>query len=52
VKGPERIECGWWDGKLIVRDYFVAEGAASTFYWIYRERGQEDIYWFLQGLFA
>lgn len=52
VKGPERIECGWWDGRLVVRDYFIAQGNTSAFYWIYRERDKENIYWFLQGLFA
>lgn len=52
IKGPERIECGWWDGKLVVRDYFIAQGQSSTCYWIYRERAGEEIYWFLHGLFA
>lgn len=52
IKGPERIECGWWDGGLVVRDYFIAQGATSTCYWIYRERTGEEICWFLQGLFG
>lgn len=52
IKGPERIECGWWDGALVVRDYFIAQGETSTCYWIYRERSGDQIYWFLQGLFA
>jgi protein ImuB len=52
VKGPERIECGWWDGVLVVRDYFIAQGDTSVFYWIYRERTEEEIRWFLHGLFA
>src|SRR5260221_3471337 len=25
LAGPERIECGWWDGDEAKRDYFVAE---------------------------
>ena len=52
IKGPERIEYGWWDGGLVVRDYFIAQGMASTCYWIYRERMGEDVCWYLQGLFA
>lgn len=52
LKGPERIECGWWDGGLVVRDYFIAQDAASACYWIYRERSGEEICWFLHGLFA
>ncbi|WP_151636407.1 Y-family DNA polymerase [Noviherbaspirillum aerium] len=52
VKGPERIECGWWDGRLIMRDYFVAQAENSNFYWIYRERHGMEICWFLQGLFG
>ncbi|RJF98428.1 Y-family DNA polymerase [Noviherbaspirillum saxi] len=52
VKGPERIECGWWDGGLIMRDYFIAQGETSTLYWIYQERHGDEICWYLQGLFA
>lgn len=52
IKGPERIECGWWDGGLVVRDYFIAQGTASTCYWVYRERMGEDVCWYLQGLFG
>jgi protein ImuB len=49
LRGPERIECGWWDGSAAVRDYFVAQGAEEACYWIYRTRAGE---WFLHGLFA
>ncbi|MFJ2988946.1 Y-family DNA polymerase [Collimonas sp. NPDC087041] len=52
LSGPERIECGWWDGAAAVRDYFVAEGAEAACYWIYRERSGDDVQWFLHGLFA
>jgi protein ImuB len=52
LSGPERIECGWWDGPPTVRDYFVAEGEEAACYWIYRERDGDDIHWFLHGLFA
>lgn len=52
MRGPERIESGWWDPALTVRDYFVAEDAASARYWIYRERDDEHARWFLHGLYA
>lgn len=52
IKGPERIECGWWDGGLVVRDYFIAQGENGACYWIYRERAEEEILWYLHGLFA
>ncbi|HJV51216.1 MAG TPA: DNA polymerase Y family protein [Noviherbaspirillum sp.] len=53
LAGPaERIECGWWDGKLVVRDYFPARGAEPAWYWVYRERLGEDVRWYLHGLFA
>ncbi|MFC4274467.1 Y-family DNA polymerase [Achromobacter aloeverae] len=52
VRGPERIESGWWDGDLALRDYFVAEDAAGARYWIYRERDGQEGRWFLHGLFG
>lgn len=48
LAGPERIECGWWDGDDARRDYFVAWSGASLA-WVYREPSGE---WFLHGLFA
>ncbi len=50
VRGPERIEDGWWNG-LAVRDYFVAQAEDGTRYWLYQERGSHSG-WFLHGLFA
>lgn len=52
LSGPERIEAGWWDEGLAVRDYFIAEGSEAARYWVYRERDGEDINWYLHGLFA
>ena len=48
LAGPERIECGWWDGDEAKRDYFVARLAPDSLAWIYREEGD----WYLHGLFA
>jgi protein ImuB len=52
VSHGERIECGWWDEELIIRDYFVATDIQHVFYWVYRERIGEDIEWYLHGLFG
>lgn len=50
IRGPERIEDGWWNG-LTLRDYFIAEAADGTRYWLYQERNRQNG-WFLQGFFA
>jgi protein ImuB len=52
LSGPERIEAGWWDGALALRDYFVAQGEEGACYWIYRERDASSARWFLHGLFG
>ena len=54
LQGPERIENGWWDGRRIARDYFVAQDEQAVRYWIYRERESEhdSAQWFLHGLFG
>ncbi len=45
---PERIECGWWEGRMIRRDYAVAEDAQGRRLWVYREPGHD--LWRLHGL--
>jgi protein ImuB len=52
VSAMERVECGWENDALVMRNYFVAQGDEAAFYWIYRERDGEDIRWYLHGLFA
>jgi protein ImuB len=49
IRGPERLEAGWWDDQTVVRDYYIAQGVDATCYWIYRTR---DARWFLHGLFG
>ncbi|MEO1767086.1 Y-family DNA polymerase [Thiobacter aerophilum] len=49
--GPERIETGWWDGRPVARDYFVAEAVGGPRYWVYREAAEVEK-WFLHGIFA
>jgi protein ImuB len=52
LRGPERIESGWWDHLRIARDYFVAQDQQAVRYWIYRERDTEQARWFLHGVFG
>ncbi|WP_297395981.1 DNA polymerase Y family protein [Acidiferrobacter sp.] len=48
VRGPERVETGWWD-EPVVRDYFVAISSRHESLWIFHcARGE----WFLHGYFA
>ncbi len=50
LRGPERIEDGWWEG-WTRRDYFVAEDKSGARYWLFQER-QNDRRWFLHGFFG
>lgn len=55
LEGPERIETGWWDEHLAVRDYFIAGLPNGHLCWVYKPRlpaaqGAEG--WFLQGWFG
>jgi protein ImuB len=45
---PERIECGWWDGRQQRRDYFLAEDAQGRQLWVFREPDHGP--WRLHGL--
>ena len=49
--GPERIECGWWDGLPVHRDYFVAANPGGETFWIYRDLAAPKA-WYLHGVFA
>lgn len=53
IRGPERIESGWWmNGHHEQRDYFIAHDHLHCWYWIYRQRDTGNPHWFLQGLFG
>ena len=56
VSPGERIECGWQDGHIVTRDYFVAEAENHLHYLIFRERvgtsDEREPRWFLHGLFG
>jgi protein ImuB len=49
-EGPERIESGWWDGKGVARDYYIARQMTGSRWWIFQERQTKC--WFLHGVFA
>lgn len=52
VSGPERIETGWWDGRDVRRDYYLAVGSDSGVrLWVYRERERGGGWW-LHGVFG
>lgn len=51
IKGPERIEAGWWNDQTVGRDYYIAQGTDATCYWIFLERTHEA-QWYLHGLYG
>ena len=50
LQGPERIESGWWDGKGVARDYYVAHRHHGAKLWVFQERQSKR--WYLHGVFA
>jgi protein ImuB len=50
-EGPERIESGWWDGRDVRRDYYVARTGSGVRLWVFRERRAQGR-WFLHGVFG
>ncbi|MYM30665.1 DNA polymerase Y family protein [Duganella sp. CY15W] len=50
IKGPERIEGHWWNGQTAARDYYIAQAADASCYWIYLERVPGGS-WYLHGKF-
>jgi protein ImuB len=54
--GPERIESGWWDGKGVARDYYIArqvggeQQTQGARLWVFQERHSKR--WYLHGVFA
>jgi protein ImuB len=51
LAGPERIEAGWWDGKSVHRDYYIARNGKGSVLWIYRQH-RELGQWYVHGLFS
>jgi protein ImuB len=50
LRGPERIESGWWDGADVSRDYYLTRTHQGAQAWVFRDRRQDV--WYLQGLWA
>jgi len=48
IKGPERIQTGWWDDKPINRDYYIGQSEDGQQVWIFKTPAKE---WFLHGYF-
>ncbi|PIE41722.1 MAG: hypothetical protein CSA49_02050 [Gammaproteobacteria bacterium] len=51
LKGPERIETGWWDHNPVHRDYYVALHPNGSLLWVFKDL-QQTSRWFLHGLFS
>jgi len=47
--GPERIETGWWRGRVVGRDYYRIETASGQRLWLFRRL--RDGRWFMHGMF-
>jgi protein ImuB len=50
LQGPERIESGWWDGKGVARDYYIARHSHGVRLWVFQERQSKR--WYVHGVFA
>lgn len=53
VKGPERIDFGWWDqpmNKPLARDYYIARQKQGGLLWIFKYLSAER--WYLHGIFS
>ncbi len=53
VKGPERIDFGWWDqpvDKPLARDYYIARQKQGGLLWIFKYLSAER--WYLHGIFS
>ncbi|MFW6170424.1 MAG: hypothetical protein ACODAD_08040, partial [Planctomycetota bacterium] len=48
--GPERIETGWWRGRMVCRDYYRVETGSGHWLWVFRQL--TDGNWFLHGTFG
>lgn len=49
-QGPERIESGWWQGRWVQRDYFIAIDSHGARLWLFRQANERD--WYLHGRFG
>lgn len=62
LAGPQRVETGWLDGDIALRDYFVARSTHAGLVWVFRERlnpqallqsdSTAGLRWYLHGVFG
>ncbi|WP_431101205.1 Y-family DNA polymerase [Roseateles noduli] len=59
LAGPQCVEAGWWDrdettdqGRLVVRDYWLAESKHAGLLWIFQAKLDDGTAWFLHGVFG
>ena len=50
LRGPERIDVGWWDNHPVARDYFIARDSSGALHWIYYDLSSDK--WYLHGIFS
>lgn len=50
ISGPERLECGWWDGNDVRRLYFEVATATGVRLWIFQDKNTGA--WQRHGVFA
>ena len=51
MDGPERIESGWWEGRDVRRDYFVARTDRGQTLWLFTQPGSAG-QWYVHGIFS
>jgi protein ImuB len=59
LAGPQCVEAGWWDrdedagqGRLVVRDYWLAESRHAGNLWIFQAKLDDGVAWYLHGIFG
>jgi protein ImuB len=50
ISGPERLECGWWDGNDVRRLYFEVATITGIRLWIFQDKNNGG--WRRHGVFA
>ncbi len=50
IRGPERIDFGWWDKDGGARDYYIARHPSGTLYWVFNQLDHRK--WYLHGIFS
>lgn len=56
LKGPERIDSGWWDepsiDQSVARDYYVARQQSGALLWVFNRAQPDTTQWYLHGIFS